>query len=130
MAVGAHKFTKQSYSSYDSAQQSIVLKENILLLHIYGKYALSGNFGAFQPYVTGGIGPQYSNVRSENTLQFINNTNQSILSKSAGRSFGIGILLRAGAEYKISDQLRLMADAGIGPSVVQVGIVYNSGTLK
>ncbi|MEP6844990.1 MAG: hypothetical protein ABI861_03275 [Panacibacter sp.] len=125
LAVGSRKFTRQEFSAYDSAINDIKLKENIITLHLYGKYNLGNSTGFFQPYLVGGLGIQSSYVKSEYTLRFVNNANQSIYVSSGGRSVGLGVLLRAGGEYRISDEWRAFADAGIGPAILQIGIAFN-----
>jgi opacity protein-like surface antigen len=124
MAVGSHKYTRQEYSTYDSAQSSVILKENIFTLNIYGKYSISsGSNVALRPYVLGGLGLQSSYIRAENKLQFVNNNNQAVIIKSGARSVGLGVLLRAGTEYFLNDNIRLFADAGIGATLIQAGLV-------
>ena len=129
-AAGSYKFSKQEFSNYDSAQNEINLKENIFTLHLYGKFYMTKAIGDFRPYVLGGIGTRYSYVQSEYKLQFLNNSNQTVLVKSDGRSVGIGALIRIGTEYYLTDQLSLMADAGIGPSVIQIGLAINTAKFK
>jgi outer membrane protein W len=130
LATGTHKFTRQEYSAYDSAARDITLKEKVFTANVYGKYFLKGFSGSLHPYLLGGLGLQSSYVKSEYTLDFINNTNQTIIVKSGARSIGISALLRAGANYKLNDQLFAFADVGIGPAIIQIGISFKLDPLN
>jgi hypothetical protein len=71
----------------------------------------------------GGLGIHSSYIRTENTLQFLTNNNQAVLIKSGSRSVGLGVMLRAGTEYTLTNNIRLFADAGVGATLIQAGIV-------
>jgi hypothetical protein len=129
-AVGSRKFTRQEFSAYDSTINNAQLKENIFTAYLYGKKTLDISTGSFQPYLVGGLGIQSSYVKSEYTLQFISNSNQSVNIRSGGRSVGLGVLLRAGGEYNISNELSAFGDIGTGPAVIQIGIVFKLDQLK
>ena len=122
IGFGSHKFTGQQYSSYDSTQTDISLKENIFALYVYGRYYVLNNTSRLQPYIMAGLGITSSNIHSENIISFTNDNSQKILVKSGTRSTGLGVTARAGAEYFLSDQLQLSADAGVGLSVINVGL--------
>lgn len=122
IGFGSHKFSTQQFSNYDSTQNNITLKENIFALYVYGRYYLSNSSSRLQPYIMGGVGITSSNILSNNTISFTNNNSQVILVKSGSRSTGLGIMARIGAEYFINNQLQLFADAGVGLSVINVGL--------
>ena len=123
-AIGSNKFSREEFSSYDSAQKSYDLKENIFTLNLYGKYNLSSAYNSLKPYLLAGIGIRSSSIQSELLFKFINNSNQTILVKSGGRTVGIGTMFRAGADYRLNDSIHLYADAGTGPSVIQLGVAF------
>lgn len=127
IGFGSHKFTGQQFSSYDSTKTDVSLKENIFALYVYGRYYLLNNTSRLQPYIMAGLGITSSNIHSENIISFTNDNSQKILVKSGTRSTGLGITARAGAEYFLSEQLQLSADAGVGLSVINVGLAI---TLK
>lgn len=123
-AIGSYKFSKQEYSSYDSAFNNIIRKENIFTLYVYGKYHFMDSHNALRPYVQGGLGIRSSYVRSENTLSFLTTPNQTIIINSGARSVGLGVMLRAGITYRLNEQFKLFTDAGIGPSILHFGVIY------
>jgi hypothetical protein len=57
----------------------------------------------------------------------LENANQTILITSGARSVGLGLLLRAGTDFYLTDQFQIYADAGIGPTVIQFGVAINVG---
>ncbi|MEO6814555.1 MAG: outer membrane beta-barrel protein [Ginsengibacter sp.] len=122
IGFGSHKFSTQQFSSYDSTQNNITLKENIFALYVYGRYYLSKSSSLLQPYIIAGVGITSSNILSNNTISFTNNNSQVILVKSGSRSTGIGVTARIGAEYFLSNQLQLFVDAGFGLSVINAGL--------
>ena len=68
IGFGNHNFSNQQYSSYDSTQNSITLKENIFALYLYGRYYVANNSSRLQPYVLAGLGITSSHIRSENEI--------------------------------------------------------------
>lgn len=122
IGFGSHNFSSQQFSSYDSTQNDIALKENIFALYIYGRYYLVNNSSRLQPYIMAGLGITSSNIHSDNIIIFTNDNSQRILVKSGSRSTGLGVTARAGAEYFLSKQLQLSLDAGIGLSVINAGL--------
>ncbi len=123
LSFGSHKFSKQEYSAYDSIQTSSNLKENIFTLSLYGKYSANTSYANLRPYVILGLGINTSNIRSESELVFTNN--QSLLVTSGGRSAGLGILARVGADYFFQGNYGLFADIGAGASLVQLGAIIS-----
>lgn len=122
LAFGSHKFSGQQYSSYDSTQSNIAIKENIFTLHLYARYNFSKSTSALQPYLVGGLGITTSNIRTDYDISFINNPGKVVQVKSGSRAVGAGVLLRAGAGYYFTSQLSAFADIGFGPSLLNVGI--------
>lgn len=126
LAFGPHKFSKQEYSNYDSAQTNIRLKENIFTLHAYGRYVfLKNNRSAFQPYVLAGLGIHTSHINTEHDIKFINHPNDAVLVKSGTNSVSIGVTARIGTEYLINNNFRVFGDVGIGASILTIGISAN-----
>lgn len=122
MGFGNHNFSNQNFSSYDSTQNNITLKENIFALYVYGRYFLTNNSSRLQPYLLAGLGVTSSHIRSENQISFTNDNTQILLVKSGSRSTGLGIQARVGAEYFISSELQAYLDAGVGLSAINAGI--------
>jgi hypothetical protein len=120
---GTRNFSNQQYSSYDSTQNNVTLKENIFGLYVYGRYYLSTTSSKWQPYILGGIGITSSNIISNNTISFTNGNSQVILVKSGMRSTELGVTARIGTTYSINDQLKLSLDAGVGLSVINIGVL-------
>lgn len=125
IGFGSHKFATQQFSSYDSTQNNISLKENIFALYVYGRYFLSQSTSRLQPYILGGVGITSSNIHTNNTISFTNDNSQVILVKSGTRSTGLGIIARIGGDYYINNQLQISLDAGIGLSVINVGLAFS-----
>lgn len=125
IGFGTHKFATQQFSSYDSTENDITLKENIFALYAYGRYYLTQSTSRLQPYIMAGLGITSSNIHSTNTISFTNDNSQVILVKSGTRSTGLGIIARIGGDYFINDQLQLSLDAGVGLSVINVGLAIS-----
>ncbi len=126
MGFGSHKFSLDEFSSYDSTINNIDLKENVFALYAYARYNLATKSIRFQPYIIGGLGITSSSIKSENLIKFTNNNSQEIIVKSGGRSAGIGIIARIGTQYLINNQVRAFLDAGVGLSVLNLGIAINT----
>lgn len=122
VALGTHKFSNQAYSSYDSTQTSISLKENIFTLFVYGKYLFLNSSAVLRPYIIGGLGINSSHVTSNSTINFLSNSSEVILVKSGARAVGLGVMARVGADYYFNDRLAAFADAGVGASVINIGV--------
>lgn len=125
IGFGSHDFSKQEFSSYDSTKTDVTLKENIFGLYVYGRYYFQNSSSRLQPFILGGIGIVSSNLHSNNTIRFTNDNTQVILVKSGTRKTGLGITARVGADYFISKQMQLFADAGAGLSVINVGLAFS-----
>ncbi|MEP7108915.1 MAG: outer membrane beta-barrel protein [Ferruginibacter sp.] len=125
IGFGSRNFSKQDYSSYDSVQNNITMKENLFSLFVYAKYILLQNTSRMKPYIIGGLGINSSRISSKNTISFTNNYNQSILVSSGTRSAGLGVIARFGSEYYLTDQFQLYLDAGIGISIINAGLAFN-----
>jgi hypothetical protein len=121
-SFGPHKFTGQTYSSYDSTQSSVAMKENIFMLDAYGKYDFPYRTAKLQPYVMGGIGIHSSHINSEYDIHFISDANHALVVKSGNNSVGIGIIARIGTEYYINNKLSAFGDVGVGASILNFGI--------
>lgn len=119
---GNRKFTGREFNDYDSLMIDRSLRESIFTLHAYGRYTIGDVYAGIQPYVMGGIGLQTSSIKSEQEIDFMEQGIPMLQVNSTSRATGIGILLRAGAEYYLNPQFRVFADAGTGPAVVQIGI--------
>lgn len=125
IGFASHNFSKQEYSTYDSTQNNITLKENIFALHIYAKYNLTNDSSRLRPYIIAGLGINTSHIRSENTISFANNNSQTLLVKSGASSVGLGVMARVGATYYLSDPLQLFLDAGVGIAVINLGLAVS-----
>ena len=122
ISFGSRKFSKQDYSTYDSVQNNISINENNFALYVYTRYQLLQNASRVKPYIIGGLGVISSRTKSENTVNFINNNNQSLLVKSGTTRVGLSLLARVGAEYYLTDQFQLFVDGGIGLSIINIGL--------
>ncbi|MDQ2862451.1 MAG: autotransporter outer membrane beta-barrel domain-containing protein [Bacteroidota bacterium] len=122
LGFGSHSFSDAQYSSYDSTINNISLKENIFALYVYGRYRLLKNSSRLQPYVMAGLGITSSHILSENKINFTTDNTQTLLVKSGSRTAGIGITARIGSVYYINNQLQAFLDAGVGLSVINLGL--------
>lgn len=122
LGFGSHNFSDEQFSSYDSTINNISLKEKFFGLYIYGRYELFNNSSRLQPYVMAGLGITGSHVLSENKIDFTNDNTRTLLVKSGSRAAGIGITARIGSVYYINNQLQAFLDAGIGLSVINIGL--------
>ncbi len=126
LAFGSHKFTNDVLSLYDSTQSAVQLKENIFTLYVYGRYNILKNVNsAFRPYLMAGLGLNTSHVHSETTVNFLNNSDQVLLVKSGTRATGLGIIARVGTDYYFNPKMSAFIDAGVGASVLNVGLAIN-----
>jgi opacity protein-like surface antigen len=126
IGFGSHNFSRQSLSLYDSTQNSVKLKENIFAINVYGRYdILRESSFALRPYVVVGIGLNTSHVKSETTINFINNTDQVLLVSSGTRAAGLGFMARVGVDYYINRNLRAFLDAGVGTSIINIGLAID-----
>ncbi len=124
IGFGSHKFSNQQYSTYDSTNNNINIKENIFGLYVYGRYYFLSNTSRLQPYILAGPGITSSNIHSENKISFTNDNSQIILVKSGTRTTGLGIVAKVGVQYFITNQLQLSLDAGVGLSVINLGVSF------
>ncbi len=124
IGFGSHKFSDQNYSTYDSTNNNINITENIFGLYVYGRYYFMNASSRLQPYILGGLGITSSNIHSENKISFTNDNSQIILVKSGTRSTGVGIIARAGAQYFVNNQFQVFLDAGVGLSVIKLGVSF------
>ena len=122
LGFGSHSFSGAEFSSYDSTINNISLKENIFALYVYGRYDLFSNSSRLQPYVMGGLGITSSHILSENKINFTTDNTQTLLVKSGFRTAGIGVTARIGSVYYINNQLQAFLDAGVGLSVINIGL--------
>jgi outer membrane protein W len=126
IGFGSHNFSRQSLSLYDSTQNSVKLKENIFAINVYGRYdILRESSFALRPFVVVGIGLNTSHVKSETTINFINNTDQVLLVSSGTRAAGLGFMARVGVDYYINRNLRAFLDAGVGTSIINIGLAID-----
>lgn len=125
IGFGSHKFSNQKFSSYDSTNNHINLKENIFGLYVYGRYYFLGSNSPLQPFILAGPGITSSNIHSDNKISFTNDNSQIILVKSGSRATGLGIIARVGAQYFINNQFQVSFDAGVGLSVIKLGLSFN-----
>lgn len=122
LGFGSHNFSDAQFSSYDSTINNISLKENFFGLYIYGRYELFHNSSRLQPYVMAGLGITSSHVLSQNKINFTNDNTQTLLVKSGSHTAGINITARIGSVYYINNQLQAFLDAGVGLSVINLGL--------
>lgn len=126
MGIGSHRFSRSQYDDYDSTFNQTSLKENIFSLHVYGMYQWVGasNSQIIHPYVLGGIGFVNAHIKSSQQIQFLGKPNQQLQIHSGTRAINISLLARAGIRAMISDQIEGFADAGLGNSILRIGICY------
>jgi len=124
IGFGSHKFSDQNYSTYDSTNNNINITENIFGLYVYGRYYFARGSSRLQSYILAGPGITSSNIHSENKISFTNDNTQIILVKSGTRSTGVDIIARAGAQYFVTDQFQVYLDAGVGLSVIKLGVSF------
>lgn len=126
LGFGSRNFSRDEFSSYDSTQNSISLKENIFALYVYGRYYLLNNTSRIQPYIKAGLGIMTSHIRSETKINFTNDNSETIVVTSGARTVGLGVMARIGASYFVSKQLQVNVDAGFGGlSVINAGVSFN-----
>lgn len=125
LSFGSHKFSRQEFSSYDSTQTNSSIKENIFSIALYGKYTVTTSVARLRPYVLVGLAINTSHTHTEDEIKFYNNSDQSLLVSSGGRSVGLGLLARAGTDYFFNSKIGAFADVGSGTSLLQVGAVIN-----
>ncbi len=125
LAFGSHTFKRQEYSVYDSTTSNVKLKENLFTLYAYGKYSFMDMTAKIRPYIIGGLGITSSSIHSTYEVSFFNNPDKVLEVTSGSRSIGLGLLARVGGSYYFNPRTAVFADAGIGPSVLNLGISVN-----
>ena len=125
LGFGSRNFSRDEFSSYDSTQNSISLKENVFALYVYGRYYLLNNTSRIQPYIKAGLGITSSHIRSETKINFTYDNSETIVVTSGARAVGLGVMAKVGAAYFISNQLQVNLDAGFGLSAINAGISFN-----
>lgn len=125
VAWGQHKFTRQDFNLYDSIITDATLHETVYALDVYARYVFTSPLARLQPYLMGGLGLHASSIRNEQQIRFMERTTQQLLVKSGSRVLNLGLLARAGADYLLNTQLRVFADAGAGPAVLQLGVAFS-----
>lgn len=121
VASGSFKYSRSQFDDYDGVRTDSELKENLFLLTALGKYTFTQN--DLRPYALLGLSLNISSVDAESTLKFLNDDHE-IFVKSGVRNTGIGVLVRAGLEYSMNDQIGFYADLGTGATLLQIGGVY------
>jgi hypothetical protein len=96
-------------------------------LHAYGMYEWNNAATSqiIHPYVLAGIGFVNAHIQSSQQIQFLGKSNEQLQVQSGTRSLNISLLARAGIRAMINNQLEGFADAGLGNSILQIGICYH-----
>lgn len=126
LGMGSHHFNRSYFDDYDSTTNIISLKENIVSLHLYGKYVFRSSYpDIIYPYALIGIGFENAHIQSSQQLNFYNKPGSQFIVESGSRSLGLGLLARIGISAKLNEQLDSFIDAGWGNSILQLGVSYH-----
>ena len=125
LAFGSHKFSGQDYSTHDSTQSAVSIKESFFTLHVYAKYSYVLTTSAFQPYALFGLGISSSNIRTNREVNFLNRADKVLLVSSGARAVGLGILARGGTAYILNNKISVFGDVGAGPYIINLGVTAN-----
>lgn len=114
-----YRFSGDQAETYDNAIVSGQITENVLSLTLFAQYSLTK--GRFMPYALGGAGLVTSAIDSELTVIPLD-TGVNYQLNSGARDTRLGLMLRAGLQYRINELLVAYADAGAGLTLLQGGI--------
>ncbi|MBL7870745.1 MAG: outer membrane beta-barrel protein [Cyclobacteriaceae bacterium] len=121
LATGTFNYSRSQFDDYDQIQTQSELKENLFQLSALGKYQFTSS--DLRPYAILGLSLNISSVNAESTLNFVDD-DRTIFVKSGVRNTGMGVVVRAGLEYSLTDQIGFYTDLGTGVSLIQLGGVY------
>ncbi len=122
LATASYKFEGDSFDSYDEVVVDGTVEESVFSMSAFAQYELQGS--KIRPYAIGGLGINISSVDTQLTVAPVT-TEAGYLLTSGTRSTQLGVLLRGGVLYGITDQLDAYFDIGTGVSLMQVGVVFN-----
>lgn len=114
----SYRFTGDQAETYDNAIVTGDVREQVYALTAFARYALTTK--PLTPYAMGGIGLVTSSIDSELSVILLDSGVNYQLGSGANDT-RLGITLRAGLSYQLSDQIQLYADAGAGLAILQIG---------
>ncbi len=122
IGFASYKYNKNEFNTYDSTQLVNDVKEKQFVANVYVKKRFGS--GKLQPFALLGLGINSALIQSSTVVSLDNSSAKRLLISSEGRSTSLGVQIRAGFDYGLSDNLKLSADVGTGLSTVQLGLIF------
>jgi opacity protein-like surface antigen len=114
-------YQKSTFSDYDNIDFNQKINEKVLTVGLFGKYNLTAGF--IKPYLLGGINFNYTYISQEGDI-FYRDQEKHVLTNFQIRGVKTELMVRAGLDVNISRRFGFFADAGLGVSLIQVGVNF------
>ncbi len=122
--VASFNYSDSRVSEYDRLITDREIRESLFSIAAVGKYSIGMDF--LSPYVLGGLGYTNSNVRSDGSVTFTD-TDRSVTVQGGARSGSPIMLIRAGTDIRITNEISGYVDIGTGFALIQLGGVFKIG---
>lgn len=123
LGFASYNFKKNEFNTYDSTQLINDVKENQFAVSLYLKKQFGSATAKLKPFVLFGAGINSSLIQSSSVVSLSNDSGRKLLISSEGRSTSLGIQLRAGLDYSLSEKIKISTDLGSGIAVLQFGFI-------
>lgn len=124
VGIANFNYSDSRVSEYDRLVTDREIRESLFSIAAVGKYSLGMDF--ISPYVLGGLGYSNSNVRSDGSVTFTD-TDRSVTVQGGARSGSPVMLIRAGTDIRITEEISGYIDIGTGFALIQLGGVFKIG---
>jgi len=123
LGFSGYNYKKDEFNTYDSTQLINDVKEKQFAASLYVKKQFGSATAKLKPFVLFGAGINSSLIQSSSVVSLSNDSGRKLLISSEGRSTSLGIQLRAGLDYALSDKIKISTDLGSGLAVLQLGLI-------
>ena len=120
-AYASINYTLDESSDYDGVAITKNIEESIVTGGVFGRYDILEGF--VKPYILVGLNINYSNALINGDL-YLMNEGKHILTTSEMHGFKPNFVGRVGLDLMITRRLGLYSDIGVGPTLVQVGVIF------
>ena len=120
-AYASINYTLDESSDYDGVAITKNIEESVVTGGVFGRYDILE--GYVKPYILVGLNINYSNAVINGDL-YLMNEGKHILTTSEMHGFKPNFVGRVGLDLMITRRLGLYSDIGVGPTLVQVGVIF------
>ena len=124
VGLASYNYSDRRVSEYDRLITDRDIRESLFSIAAVGKYSLGIDF--LSPYLLGGLGYANSNVRSDGIVTFTD-TDRAVSVQGGARSGEPLLIMRAGTDVRITDEVSAFLDIGTGFALIQFGGVFKIG---